>query len=260
MITSTTIDAMVSVVDGEVVADSRDVADAFGRRHADVLRGIADLISSRPDLQRTFSLKVGKVDIGSGAQRDSHYYTMNRKGFVVLVGGFKGDRALDFRIAFYDAFERMEQLLQRMADEARELPVGARHAIFDDPDRLRNAIAFVRAAHVARRCSTARRAWTVAGLPDVFGSDVLQRFAGAACSVAPIIVQWADERLERAPDAQASTAALYQDFAGWAADCGHPAIPSLTAFGRQLSALGIESFRSDGIKRRGVRLISEVAA
>ncbi|KQO52682.1 Rha family transcriptional regulator [Sphingomonas sp. Leaf257] len=252
--------SFVTIVDGQVVADSRDVAVAFGRQHKHVLEAIRDTLLRRPDLASTFGRKIAKVDTGKGAQRDSHYYTMNRKGFVVLVGGFKGDRALDFRIAFYDAFERMEQLLQRMADEARELPVAARHAIFDDPDRVRNAIAFVRAAHVAQRCSTARRAWTVAGLPDVFGSDVLQRFAGAACSVAPIIVQWTDERLERAPDAQASTAALYQDFAGWAADCGHPAIPSLTAFGRQLSALGIESFRSDGIKRRGVRLILEAVA
>jgi|GEM_PF-3491059 len=251
---------LVAIIDGQVVADSRDVAEAFGRDHRNVLAAIRDVLQRRPDLALTFQRKVAKVDIGSGAQRDSHYYTMNRKGFVVLVGGFKGDRALDFRIAFYDAFERMEQLLQRMAEDARELPVAARHAIFDDPDRLRGAVAFVRAAHIAQRCSTARRAWAVAGLPDVFASDALQRFAGAACSVAPIIVQWADDRLERAPDAQASTAALYQDFAGWAADCGHPAIPSLTAFGRQLSALGIESFRSDGIKRRGVRLISEAMA
>ncbi|MEK9212290.1 Rha family transcriptional regulator [Sphingomonas sp. 2378] len=252
---------MVSVVDGEAVADSRDVAGAFGRRHADVLKSIVDLVSSRPDLKRTFSLKVAKVDIGSGAQRDSHYYTMNRKGFVVLVGGFKGERALDFRIAFYDAFERMEQLLRRMTDEAAELAAPARPAILDDPDRLRNAIAFVRAAHVARRCATARRAWMIAGLPDVFGGDAIERFAASASTVAPIVVQWADERLERDPaSSPVATVTLYTDFAGWAAECGHAAIPSLTAFGRQLSALGIESFRSDGIKRRGVRLVSEVAA
>ncbi|WP_053058535.1 Rha family transcriptional regulator [Sphingomonas paucimobilis] len=260
MIATMNVDTMISVVDGEAVADSRDVASAFDRRHSDVLKSIGDLVSSRPDLGRTFSLKVAKVDIGSGAQRDSHYYIMNRKGFVVLVGGFKGDRALDFRIAFYEAFERMERLLQRMPVDAQEQPQAARYAIFDDPDRLRNAIAFVRAAHVAQRCSTARRAWMVAGLPDVFGSDAIERFAAGACAVAPIVVRWADERLERSPEAQVSTGVLYQDFAGWAADCGHPAIPSLTAFGRQLSALGIESFRSDGIKRRGVRLISEVVA
>lgn len=252
-------DALVTVIDGEVVADSRDVAEAFGREHYDVLKQIRSIVDRRPDIAGTFSCNVKKVKVGFG-ERDTHYYTMTRKGFVVLVGGFKGDRALDFRIAFYDAFERLEQRLRQIADEERELAAPMRPAILDDHDRLRNAIAFVRAAHIATRCATARRAWAVAGLPDVFTTGSLERFAGVHGAGDPAVVAWSDERLERDPAARASTAVLYEDYQYWAAMNGHPAM-SLTMFGRQMSAMGIEGFRSDGIKRRGVRLrpLGEVA-
>lgn len=46
--------ALVTIVDGQVVADSRDVADAFGRQHFHVLREIRDLLNRRPDLASTF--------------------------------------------------------------------------------------------------------------------------------------------------------------------------------------------------------------
>ncbi|WP_083821332.1 Rha family transcriptional regulator [Sphingomonas sp. S17] len=260
MISASIADALVAIVGGEVVADSRDVAEAFGRHHRHVLRDIGDLVERRPDLAPTFGRKVARIDIGSGAKRDTHYYTMNRKGFVVLVGGFKGDRALDFRIAFYDAFERMEAMLRRIADDERALSAPVQPAILDDHDRLRNAIAFVRAAHVAKRCVVARRAWAVAGLPDVFAAGALERVAGAAAFADPAVVAWSEDRLEHDPAARASTAMLFEDYQYWAAMNGHPAM-SLAMFGRQLSAMGIEGFRSDGIKRRGVRLrpLGEVA-
>lgn len=259
MIAATGVDTFVAVIDGEVVADSRDVAEAFGRDHRTVLRGIRDAIEKRPDIAHTFVRNVAKAKVGFG-ERDTHYYTMNRKGFVVLVGGFKGDRALDFRIAFYDAFERMEAMLRRIADDERALSAPVRPAILDDHDRLRNAIAFVRAAHVAKRCVVARRAWAVAGLPDVFAAGALERVAGAAAFADPAVVAWSEDRLERDPAARASTAMLFEDYQYWAAMNGHPAM-SLAMFGRQLSAMGIEGFRSDGIKRRGVRLrpLGEVA-
>jgi len=84
---------MVTILNGEAVADSRDIATAFGRRHDHVLASIRDMIERRPDLAPTFRGKVARVATGDGGQRDTPYYLMNRKGFVVLVGGFKGDKA-----------------------------------------------------------------------------------------------------------------------------------------------------------------------
>lgn len=241
----------VHVVDGHVVADSRDVATAFERDHRNVLATIREIVGKRPDLALTFQRKVARVSIGSGAQRDSHYYTMDRKGFVVLVGGFKGDRALDFRIAFYDAFEQMEATLARMEADAQALAAPARPAILDDPERLRSATAFVRAAHLAKGCPVARRAWDVAGLPDVF-SVTMPSFAlhGA---VDPTVAAWADDRLERVDGKPVPTSWLYEDFREWADVHGH-AVRSLSGFGKQLTRMGIVGFNSNGIKRRGVQL------
>lgn len=242
--------AAVRVVDGHVVADSRDVAEAFGRRHADVLAQLRELIAKRPSIERSFSFNVAKVQVGFG-ERDSHYYTMDRKGFVVLVGGFKGDRALDFRIAFYDAFERMEHTLARMEAEAQALAAPARPAILDDPERLRSATAFVRAAHLAKGCPVARRAWDVAGLPEVF-SVAMPSFATQGVGD-PVVAAWAEERLERVEGARTPTSWLYEDYREWTELHGHAA-RSLCGFGKQLTRMGIAGFNSNGIKRRGVQL------
>lgn len=249
--TATHSHAAVSIIDGRVVADSRDVAKAFERDHRNVLATIREIVGKRSDLALTFQRMIAKVDTGKGGQRDSHYYTMDRKGFVVLVGGFKGERALDFRIAFYDAFEQMEASLARMEAEAQALAAPARPAILDDPERLRSATAFVRAAHLAKGCPVARRAWDVAGLPDVF-SVAMPSFSAVGVGD-PVLAAWAEERLEPVPGARTPTGWLYRDYCGWAVAHDHAAL-SMSAFGRQLSRMGIEGFKSDRMQRRGVQL------
>ncbi|WP_267348107.1 Rha family transcriptional regulator [Sphingomonas sp. GM_Shp_2] len=248
----TALQQLVRVEDGAVVADSRDVAEAFGRRHTHVLREIERLIDLRPDIGPTFGLKAAKVKTGFG-ERDSHYYTMNRKGFVVLVSGFKGDRALDFRIAFYDAFERMERTIAAMEAEAAALSAPERPAIMDDRDRLRDAIAFVRAAQIAKRCPVARRAWTVVGLPDVFTGDAAIETFGAAGDVDPVVTAWAEDRLEQADGQRTPTCILFEDHQHW---CNAQGIRPAGArgFSQALTAMGVIGFKSSRMQRLNVRL------
>jgi hypothetical protein len=40
---------------------------------------------------------------------------MDRKGFTLLAMGFTGEKALDFKIAFIDAFDKMESQLKRQS-------------------------------------------------------------------------------------------------------------------------------------------------
>ena len=244
---------LVRVEDGLVVADSRNVAEAFGRDHRNVLRDIRDLCDRRPDLALTFERKVTQVDIGSGARRGTHYYTMTRKGFVVLVGGFKGDRALDFRIAFYDAFEQLEQRLAAMAAEEAALAAPPAPSIMEDHDRMRNAIAFVRAAQMAKRCPVARRAWVVAGLPDVFAEGASPTTVGLDPAVSSTVRDWAADRLEWVEGARTPMAWLYEDFRHWCREQGQPPIP-MVGFGRNLTRMGVDSFKSSAMQRCGIRL------
>ncbi len=249
----TALQQLVRVENGTVVADSRDVAEAFGRQHNNVLRDIRTLLDQRPDLALTFERKVAQVEIGSGAQRTTHYYTMNRKGFVVLVGGFKGERALDFRIAFYDAFERMERTIAAMEAEAVALSAPERPSIMDDRDRLRDAIAFVRAAQLAKRCPVARRAWTVAGLPDVFTGDAAIETFGAAGDVDPVVTAWAEDRLEQAHGQRTPTCILFEDHQHW---CNAQGIRPAGArgFSQALTAMGVIGIKSSRMQRLNVRL------
>ncbi|HEU5019679.1 MAG TPA: Rha family transcriptional regulator [Pseudolabrys sp.] len=95
--------ALVSIHDGAAFANSRDVAAKFGKRHADVLRTIDQLIAQAPELnQRNFAF-VGYVD-EKGEHRPG--YNLDRDGFALLAMGFTGKSALRWKLRYIEAFSR----------------------------------------------------------------------------------------------------------------------------------------------------------
>ncbi len=107
----------LTIIDGHVTTSSLDVARHFGKRHHHVLRAIRDLIAQLPaDHATNFEAMVVEVDIGSGATRSDPAYRLTRDGFTLLAMGFTGARALEFKLAYLDAFNRMEaELSQQQA-------------------------------------------------------------------------------------------------------------------------------------------------
>lgn len=101
------------VIEGHPVTSSRIVAEYFGKQHHHVVRDIRSLIKQKPELlaSRNFAQWSEEVEIGSGATRTVTGYLMDRKGFSILAMGFTGAKALDFKCAFYDEFERLENEL-----------------------------------------------------------------------------------------------------------------------------------------------------
>ena len=101
------------VVEGRPVTSSRIVAEYFGKQHHHVVRDIRTLISQKPDLERNanFGECSETINLANGATRKVPAYWMDRKGFCLLAMGFTGAKALEFKCAFYDEFERMEQAL-----------------------------------------------------------------------------------------------------------------------------------------------------
>ena len=101
------------VVEGRPVTSSRIVAEYFGKQHHHVVRDIRTLISQKPDLERNanFGECSETINLANGATRQVPFFWMDRKGFSLLAMGFTGAKALDFKCAFYDEFERMEQAL-----------------------------------------------------------------------------------------------------------------------------------------------------
>lgn len=102
------------VIDGRPVTSSRIVAEYFGKQHHHVVRDIRNLIAQKPDLERNanFGECSETVSLANGATRQVPMYWMDRKGFSILAMGFTGAKALDFKCAFYDQFERMEEALR----------------------------------------------------------------------------------------------------------------------------------------------------
>lgn len=101
------------VVEGRPVTSSRIVAEYFGKQHHHVVRDIRTLISQKPDLERNanFGECSETINLANGATRQVPFFWMDRKGFSLLAMGFTGAKALDFKCAFYDQFERMEEAL-----------------------------------------------------------------------------------------------------------------------------------------------------
>ena len=99
----------LSIVNGHPTTLSTQVAEYFGKLHKDVLKATRNLIESAPELNgRNFA----PVEIKDAKGELRPAYRMDRKGFVLLSMGFTGEKALKFKIAYIDAFDRMEEELR----------------------------------------------------------------------------------------------------------------------------------------------------
>jgi Rha family phage regulatory protein len=85
------------------------IAEKFGKRHKDVLRKIEALDVPQEYHERNFTLMFEPTKIGNGASRDSKVYEMTRDGFSLLVMGFTGKQAMEWKIKFLEAFNAMER-------------------------------------------------------------------------------------------------------------------------------------------------------
>ena len=115
-----TIALVLSVVDGKPTTTSLDIARHFGRPHDEVLRRIRNLLAQlSADHLRNFAEMVYEADIGSGATRKFPAYRITRDGFTLLAMGFTGKKALQFKLAYIDAFNGMEA---QLLNNAKQLP------------------------------------------------------------------------------------------------------------------------------------------
>lgn len=106
-----------------VTTNSRTVAEVFEKEHKNVLASIDDLVGKRGDLLGlNFKPMQIEVPIHNGATREVRAFEMNRDGFTLLAMGFTGEKALDWKIAYIEAFNRMEA---ELLDRAAAAPPGA---------------------------------------------------------------------------------------------------------------------------------------
>ena len=106
----------------QVCTSSFKVAEFFEKNHPDVVRAIDRL---RDKLQSTdfqcdakmsseiiFEEHFEDIPQPNGGTKKGKYFIMNKDAFTLLAMGFTGKKALEFKIAYIDAFNKMEAELK----------------------------------------------------------------------------------------------------------------------------------------------------
>lgn len=106
------------------VVTSLDIAETFGKRHADVLRDIKALECSKEFTQRNFALTSYKDASGKSNKK----YLLTKDGFTLLVMGYTGEKAMKFKEGYIRQFNAMEKALIGKIKE-REKGVAVRQAL-----------------------------------------------------------------------------------------------------------------------------------
>lgn len=103
-----TIAPALTVIDGIITTTSLQIAEHFGKRHSHVLRAIRNLLAELPENARP---NFGLSDFTDETGRKLPAYRITRDGFTLLAMGFTGKEALQWKLAYIEAFNRMEREL-----------------------------------------------------------------------------------------------------------------------------------------------------
>lgn len=95
---------------GNPVTTSLLVAEKFSKEHRHVLDAIRNLIKSAEN-SAVLSMFYETTYLNSQNKKQP-MFIMNRDGFSLLVMGFTGEKALQFKIEFINAFNKMEKQLK----------------------------------------------------------------------------------------------------------------------------------------------------
>ena len=101
----------VSIHDGRPATTSLEVARFFGKQHQHVIRDITGLTDNCPE---SFSASnFGRASYLDEQAKNRPMYIIYRDGFMLLVMGYTGKKALAIKLAYIEAFNAMEEELDR---------------------------------------------------------------------------------------------------------------------------------------------------
>jgi Rha family phage regulatory protein len=94
--------------ENNVVTDSLTVAKTFGKNHDKVLRDIRELGCSDKFRLANF----GESSYINSQNKEMPKFYMNKKAFTMLVMGYTGPKAMEFKEAYIEQFEEMEEFIR----------------------------------------------------------------------------------------------------------------------------------------------------
>lgn len=98
---------LVILKENKAVTSSLKIAETFGKRHKHIIDLIRNLAAENSATKKMY---VESAYVNRGKEYPMYY--MGRDGFSLLVMGFTGKKALDFKLKYIDAFNQMEQTIK----------------------------------------------------------------------------------------------------------------------------------------------------
>ena len=106
---------------GILTVSSRQIADDFEKEHRNIVRDIEELIAKIGCAQNCADLFIELQYQNEQNKQWYKYYELTRDGFSLLVMGFTGNKALDWKLKYINAFNKMEHQLKEINSKANLL-------------------------------------------------------------------------------------------------------------------------------------------
>lgn len=99
---------VIKIVNSQAITTSIAVATFFSKEHHDVLEGVRNIEIPEEFRRRNFR----ESNYLNKQNKQQPMYEMTRDGFTILAMGFTGRAAMKFKLAYIEAFNRMEERLR----------------------------------------------------------------------------------------------------------------------------------------------------
>jgi Rha family phage regulatory protein len=239
--------ALVSLTPAGARTNSRLVADTFDKQHKQVLHAIDVILERKPELTgHNFMPCESPVEMANGVKRDVRFFEMDRDGFCLVAMGFTGEKALEWKLAFIEAFNALEHhVVEGVPAEPTDDDDGL------DFDALAERMRMVREARLLFGRNAAKRLWVDLRLPDVSPRSVPLTATGYV--VEESVGDWMATCTTFVAGHKVEASALYRHYVWWCSSTDRKYL-SQSGFGRQLTNAGIYGRHSGRVHRIGLKL------
>lgn len=94
---------------GQLVVTSRQIAEDFEKEHNDTKKRIRELVKDMGEISHNYFILSDYTD---SMNRKQEEYLLTRDGFSLLVMGFTGPKALEWKLKYIESFNKMEKVIK----------------------------------------------------------------------------------------------------------------------------------------------------
>lgn len=139
-------DNLVGVFKNDAVTTSLRVAEVFEKRHDNVLKAIENLVVGLLKNEETPQMFFKSTYIDHQNSQKYPMYRMNRDGFSLLVMGFTGKKALEWKLKYIRAFNEMEKLLlEKQSDAWKQARIAGKLTRHSETDTIKKLVEYAKA-------------------------------------------------------------------------------------------------------------------